>query len=231
MSFFVPDRRPSEEFLDKPDLPADEMGRSLEDLEFVNRFWGNARALEKHLAADLKESARGGTTILDIGAGSGGMSRDLERGLRKRGFSARVVAVDAQWRHLAFGRRESPDGMAAAAADAFALPFADRSVDWIFSTLFFHHLSPEENDSLLREASRVARRGFAILDIRRHWFPLLFIAAVGRFTLKSAVSASDGVASVRQSYTPEEALRIASRASPGAGVERVFPFRLLIHRP
>ena len=139
--------------------------------------------------------------------------------------------MDSRWRHLRFGRRTSGNGLAAATADAFALPFADGSVDWVVSTLFVHHFSPDENVRLLEETMRVARRGFAMLDIRRHRIPLLFVATIGRLRLKSPVSANDGVASVRQSYTPEEASRIAARVASDAGVERVFPFRILIHRP
>jgi hypothetical protein len=95
----------------------------------------------------------------------------------------------------------------------------------------FHHFSPEQNAALLREFARVARRGFAILDLRRHYFPWIFVSVAGRIVFESRVSLFDGQTSVRQAYTPEEARAIAQDAVPGSRVERVFPFRMLISGP
>ena len=232
MSLFVPVRRPSREILDETDLPPEEMALSLTDLELVNSALGSARLLGKRLAAPLVSAGGAPATILDVGAGSAGVARDLARRLAHRGLAARVIATDLQWRHLAVGRaRAGGRRLSAAAADVFSLPFPDRSVDWAISTLLVHHFSPEENVRVLRELARVARRGLFLLDLRRHRLPLLFIALAGRIAFQSRVSAADGAASVRQAYTREEALVFAREALPGARVERIFPFRLLIAHP
>jgi SAM-dependent methyltransferase len=67
----------------------------------------------------------------------------------------------------------------AVAADAFRLPFAGGAFDLAVSTLFFHHFSPEENRDLLCEMQRVARHGIAVLDLRRHRAPALFVSLAG----------------------------------------------------
>jgi SAM-dependent methyltransferase len=141
------------------------------------------------------------------------------------------VAVDLQWRHLAAGRAEHGGGIPSVAANAFALPFADGAADWIVSTLLFHHFSPEENRALLAEVARVARRGFAMLDLRRHLFPWMFVRLAGPLVFESRASIADGPASVLQAYTPEEARAIARGAVPAARVEPVFPYRILITGP
>lgn len=224
----LPHRRPSRELLDDPDLPAEEMARSLEDLNFVNRVWGNGRLLARRLASRLRSSKASHSMILDIGAGTAAVSRELAARLARAGIRASVVPVDLQWRHLAAGRYlHGPERSPAIAADAFALPFPDGSADWIVSTLLFHHFSPAQNIQLLRELSRVAREGFALLDIRRGVFPLLLVSFAGRLAFKSRVSVEDGLASVRQAYTLEEARAVAS-AVPRARVDAVAPFRLLI---
>jgi ubiquinone/menaquinone biosynthesis C-methylase UbiE len=222
-------RRPSRERLDEPDLSEEEMARSLEDLDLVNRLWGNARALAGRIAPRLRSTSPARFTLLDVGAGAATLSRDLARRLARAGAGVSVVALDLNWRHLAAGRTRCRDGRApAVAADAFHLPFPDGSTDWIVSTLFFHHFSPSENVRLLKEFTRVARGGFALLDIRRSLLPLLFVSLVGRVVFKSRVSLEDGLASVRQAYTAEEARRFVSEALPGARVERVFPSRILV---
>ncbi|MGH9317518.1 MAG: methyltransferase domain-containing protein [Thermoanaerobaculia bacterium] len=232
MTLLVPPRRPSREALDDGNLPCEEMCRSLHDLALVNRHWGGSRALERYLLPRLREAGPGSVRLLDVGAGSGDVSRRLARVLRESGFDASVVAVDLQWRHLAAGRRMFPhEPLPCTAADAFRLPFASRSIDWIVSTLLFHHFSPEQNVRFLRELARVARRGFALLDLRRHLFPLLFVRLAGALVFESPVSIQDGVASVGQAYTLAEARAILRQAVPGFRVEKVFPFRLLITSP
>jgi ubiquinone/menaquinone biosynthesis C-methylase UbiE len=231
MSLLVPPRRPSHEILDETDLAPDEMARSLEDLELVNTALGSARLLEGRIADHTRIHGRSGATILDVGAGSASVARELERRLKRQGLTARVIATDLQWRHLAVGRTRGGRELSAVAADAFSLPFPERSVDWVVSTLLVHHFSPEDNERILRELARVARRGVLLLDLQRHRLPLLFISLAGRMAFKSRISVEDGAASIRQAYTREEAQAFVSRAIPGARVERVFPFRLLISHP
>lgn len=227
MSYLVPPRRPCDEILDDPDIPAEEMCRSLEDLALVNRWWGNSRALERFLLGEIRRLRVERPVILDVGAGSGDVSRQLARSLARAGHPARVFAWDLQWRHLVAGRRMAGESLASVAADAFSIPFAEKSVDWIVSTLFFHHFSPAENVRLLDSFARVARHGFALLDLTRHALPLAFISIAG-LLFRTRISLCDGISSVRQAYTPDEARRIAQEAISGAQVARVFPFRYLL---
>lgn len=239
MSLLVPARKPARELLDDVDLPSDEMARSLRDLDLVNASWGGGGALLDHLVRGMRAAPRpvsggvgdGRFVVLDIGAGSGGVSRSIARRLDRERLRAAVVPVDLQWRHLAAGRSTNDARLAALCADAFTLPFADRSADWIVSTLVFHHFSPEQNRRMLAEVARVARRGFAMLDLRRHLFPWIFVSLAGRLVFETPVSLHDGKASVLQAYTPDEAREIAVAAVPGAKVERVFPYRILITGP
>lgn len=228
MSLLVPPRSPSRELLDDPSLPDSEMRVSLEDIDFVHRHWGGSRALVRHLASRLGVLGRP-ASVLDVGAGSASVARRLRSSLPNAAGALRMTALDVQWRHLAAGRTSSaPDSVALVAADAFRLPFPDRAFDFAVSTLFFHHFSPDENRSILAELVRVARAGFAVLDLRRHRIPLAVIALAGRALLRSRVSVLDGVASVRQAYTTEEAQAIARTVAPTARTVRVFPYGLLV---
>jgi len=231
MPLFLRERRPSHELLDDERLPPEEMAASLRDLEHLNRRWGASRALAAHLEPRMLREPRRSYALLDVGAGAGSVARSLTRRLRASGLDARVIAVDLQWRHLAAGHGRGKSAIPALCADAFCLPLAAGAVDWAVSTLFFHHFSPDENVRVLRELARVARRGVAMLDVRRHVVPLLFVAIAGRLTFEADVSVQDGQASVRQAYTPREALEIAARALPGARTQTVFPFRLLVTAP
>lgn len=232
MSLLVPVRRPSEEALDDAALPSEEMARSLRDLALVNRWWGGFGALRRLLERSLRETGLPRSRLLDVGAGSGDVARRLHGRLRRAGVETFAAGVDLQWRHLAAGRRMSRGpGLATAAADTFRLPFPARSFDWVVSTLLFHHFTPEENVDFLRELARVARNGFAVLDLVRHAVPLLFVSLAGRLVFETRISVADGIASVRQAYTRDEAAEIARAAVAGARVVPVFPFRLMIVGP
>jgi SAM-dependent methyltransferase len=229
MSPFVPPRRPSRERLDDPGLPAEEMRRSLADLDLVNRRWGASRALERHIRARAGALGRSSVSVLDVGAGSGEVAWRLASRLREAGLAARIVALDLQWRHLAVGRSTGAAfATSPVAGDALALPFRDGAFDFVVSTLFWHHFSPAENRRLLAEVRRVATLGFAMLDVRRHRLAELFVALAGRAIFRTRVSVDDGVASVRQGYTPDEALAVARDVDPASTAFRVFPFRFLV---
>ena len=229
MSPFVPPRRPSRERLDDPALPYDEVRRSLADLDVVNRRWGASRTLERHLLSRAKALGRGSLRILDVGAGSGDVARRLGLRLREAGLFVRIYALDLQWRHLAIGRAGGDaSGAPPVAGDALRLPFCDGAFDFVVSTLFWHHFSPAQNRSFLSEVRRVATLGFAMLDVRRHRLAELFVALAGRAMFSTRVSVDDGVASVRQGYTPEEALAVARDVDSRSFARRVFPFRILL---
>lgn len=228
MSLLVPPRRPGRELLDDPDLPSEEMRQSLEDIDLVHRRWGGSRALVRHLAPRARALGRP-VSILDVGAGSGAVAWRLQIALNAAGCEAKVAALDVQWRHLAVGRSLCEGARPPAiAADAFRLPFPDLAFDFAVSTLFFHHFSPTENRELLTEFDRVARHGYAVLDLRRHRLPELFVSLAGRAFFRTSISVRDGVASVRQAYTPEEALAVARNVSRGSRARRIFPFRWLL---
>jgi SAM-dependent methyltransferase len=220
MSFWVPDRRPADEILDG-DVPAPEAEASLSDIEWVHRNLGGRLLLARRLLPLLSALACDGgrLSLLDLGCGSGHVGRDLLAAFARRGGSLRAFGLDRKLTHA----RLAPRGRAAA-ADALTLPFADRSVDVVFSTLFLHHFSPSEIATLLGEAGRVARRAVVSFDLTRHRVALVLISVLGPLAFRSRISTLDGQASVRQAYTREEMACLARPVLPGATLAPAGPF-------
>jgi len=92
-----------------------------------------------------------GSTVLDLGAGPGGLTADLAR----RG--ARTVAVDGAPEMLRRARERVPDGAHLVRADACRLPLRDGSVDHAVGMLVLHLL--DDPVPALRDLGRVVRPG------------------------------------------------------------------------
>jgi SAM-dependent methyltransferase len=230
VSFWVPRRRPEPELLDAASVPAGEAEASLADIEWVHhRLGGRAlvrRRLQPHFAAlagrdDVLE-------VLDLGCGSGHVGRDLQTAAAEAGVRVRVFGLDWKASHARLAARGTT-----VVADTFRLPFGDRSVDVVLSTLFLHHFSPGEAATLLAESRRVAESAIVVLDLTRHRLALAVISAVGPFAFRSRLSVADGKTSVRQAYTSDEIAAIAAPVLPGARITMAsrFVWELVWKRP
>jgi ubiquinone/menaquinone biosynthesis C-methylase UbiE len=230
MSFWVPERRPEPELLDADDVPAREAEASLADIEWVHRRLGGRSLVRRRLLPLLATlGAPGiGLSILDLGCGSGHVGRDLVEAAAVQGMRVHLLGIDRKVSHARLASRGST-----VAGDAFRLPFPDRGVSVVLSTLFLHHFSPGEAAALLAESRRVASSAIVVLDLTRHRLALAAIGALGPIAFRSALSVADGKTSVRQAYTPEEIAEIAAPVLPGARVSKAarFVWELVWTRP
>ncbi len=230
MSFWVPRRRPESELLDDDDVPASEAEASLADIEWVHHRLGG-RALVRRRFRPLFAALAGREDefqVLDLGCGSGHVGRDLLAAAAEAGARVRVFGLDRKASHVRLAARGT-----AVVADAFRLPFGDRSVAVVLSTLFLHHFSPPEIEALFLEARRVAASTIVVLDLTRHRLALAVISVVGPVAFRSRLSVADGKTSVRQAYTPDEIAAIAAPVLPDARVTMAsrFVWELVWKRP
>jgi SAM-dependent methyltransferase len=218
VSLFVPPRAPSDEILDGTVAPA-EAEKSLADIEWIHRALGGRAIVRRHLVPLLLSVPSPRPVLLDLGAGSGHVGRGLAGELARRGRELVTVDLDRQLLHA----RLSAQGTSLA-ADALRLPFPDRSVDVVSSTLFLHHFDAASVAALLRESARVARFAVAALDLTRHRVPLAVNALLARFAYRSPITRLDSRASVLQAWTIPELRVLAARALPGTLVRPAGPF-------
>jgi ubiquinone/menaquinone biosynthesis C-methylase UbiE len=203
----------SHELLDEYDAPREDMERSLRDLRFINKYLGGTR-IYRSLVRLFQPAS-----ILDIGTGTSDLLEGVEARTR--------IGLDFKIDHLLYLRDASR--VLRVVGDAHRLPFRDGTVDLVTSAHFFHHFSPAENSSILMESLRVARKGVAVNDTRRHVLPFLFVKLIGALRLVGRITRFDAPASVRQGYTLREARKIAENAGARKwSVVRKAPFRYAI---
>jgi ubiquinone/menaquinone biosynthesis C-methylase UbiE len=198
------------EILDSPDCPPSEIQASLRDLSRINRWFGGVATTRKLIERVASTTGRKHFSVLEVAAGFGEVPKLAAQQLARKGITLEVTHLDRAASHLLPGNRT-------AVADALALPFRDSSFDLVSSSLFAHHLEPEELASFAAEALRVTRHAVLINDLIRH--PLHVARVYAGFPLmRSYVSRVDGVASVRRAYVPEEMRKILASANPnGSG--------------
>ncbi len=190
-------RRSTElEILDRETPPREMMERVVGYLAFVNRWLGGSAAVERHF-----RGVDGPATVLDVAAGGG----DILRSLAQRHPNVRPIALDLSAMMLSFA-----EGVPRVRGDALRLPLADKSVDYVISTHFFHHLPDEAIVLVLREFDRVARRGIVVNDLLRRWRAYFWIRLFTLFA--NPIVQVDGPLSVRRGFTPGEIEALARRA-------------------
>ncbi|PYX88716.1 MAG: hypothetical protein DMG68_07640 [Acidobacteria bacterium] len=203
-------RRPIAELLDTDSGTPEQIAASLSDLQRINRWFGGistARALVERVAERTRSSR---LSLLEIASGAGYVPRTVHERLRKGGIELDVTLLDRSSSHLDHFARS-------VAGDVLALPFRDESFDLVSSTLFIHHLPPEQVVRSVREALRVCRKAVLINDVTRSRLHLWMVYA-GLPLFRSRITWHDAPASVIQAYTSEE-MRAMLEDIPGTRVE------------
>ncbi|HEY3056001.1 MAG TPA: methyltransferase domain-containing protein [Thermoanaerobaculia bacterium] len=209
---FTPPRLDEQELLDEHDAPRADMERSLRDLRRFNRYFGGVAAYRRLLMRFMPVRS-----IVDLGAGTADLLETVPGDVLR-------VAVDFKIDHLLYLRERSRARRVV--GDALRLPFRSNAVDIVTSSHFFHHFDADENSIILREALRVAKRGVAVTDTRRHYAPLLVTRLLAVLRLVGRITQSDAPASIRRGYTLTEARAVVESAGAAeAKVVRLFPFR------
>ena len=202
------------ELLDSDSGTPREVADSLADLRMLNRRFGGVNTMSSLLREVA--AARGISEIdwLDVAGGAGDVATLAGQSLSRLGLIVRPVVMDRATTHMN-GRGRNVCG------DALALPFRDSSFDVVGSSLFAHHLEPEELVRFARESLRVARLALVINDLIRH--PLhLALALAGRPIYRSRITRHDSAASVRRAYTMDEVRGILASAGMTAITTRTF---------
>jgi 2-polyprenyl-3-methyl-5-hydroxy-6-metoxy-1,4-benzoquinol methylase len=229
---WIPERKHLPELLDLPhdSYARDELEGALKDLTLVNHYLGNGRAVLKHLAAMNVETADDGFTVLDVATGTADIPVTIAKWARQAGIRVGITAVDLDPHtiHIARKRSEPYPEITLAVADGFDLPFAKKSFDYVLCSKTVHHFTDEQVLQIIKEVSRVARRGYVIVDLRRSWIAYILIFLLTRLFSRNRLTRSDGPLSVLKSFTPEELAALASRNRTFVSRVSTEPFWLIV---
>ena len=219
------------EHLDKGDYTAPEYEGCIVELQRVNRWLGDARALRNSLLSEIEKQNPRSFSVSDIGAGSGELLQVVADWARKTNREVKLTGVELNARSakaIAERSQTNPE-ITAVRADAFRLPFDDRAFDYVICSLFTHHFTNDDIPKILRELSRVSRRKIFVIDLHRHPLAYFFYTTIGRLFLHNRLIREDGALSILRSFKPHELVKLADQGNlKNVEVTRSFPFRLVL---
>lgn len=215
------------ERLDTGDYTPAEYARWHREMKVIHRVFGEMRALRGPLLQEVAESGAERVTVLDVGAGSGELLRAVRRWLAGRerflvGAELNAKAARAIYRGSARG------DVSAMQCNALKLPFADGSFDYVYCSLFLHHMTDGDAFRLLREMARVAEKRIFVIDLHRSPVAYYFYRVAGRLLLQR-FTREDGALSILRSFKPAELRSLATNAGlRDVTVKRSWAYRLVL---
>lgn len=216
---------PGDELLDHPDADPASVRESLHHIERANRWFGGWWAVRLGLRRICRGLPPGATlTLLDLGTGSGDLPARAVRWAGRHGW--RLVPVGLE-RHRTAARIAHQRGIPSLLATAPGIPVRTGGVDIVLASQFLHHFSPAAVTELCREATRVARRGVVVADLRRSRVALAGFWAGSRLLGFDASTRADGLTSVQRGFSPTSLAARLAAAGVQARIERSPGFRLV----
>lgn len=219
------------EDIDTGNYTPEEYEGCISELQFVNRWMGDAHALKQTLLKDVEQNSLREFSILDVGAGSGELLRVAVAWARETKRTARGVGLELNERsaQAILGESKGFPEIASVRGDALKLPFRDNEFDYVMCSLFTHHFVDEQVVHILREMDRVALRRIFVIDLHRDPVPYFFYTTLGKLVLKNRLLRHDGALSILRSFKAEEMVRLGQAAGlRDVWVEHHFPARLVL---
>jgi len=219
------------EHIDTGNYTAEEYDDCIGELQFVNRWMGDAHSLKATLLREVESQSLKTFSILDVGAGSGELLRVAATWARQTNRQFNGVGLELNERMAESILEESDrfDEISSVRGDALKLPFAEAQFDYVICSLFTHHFLDEQVVLVLREMGRVAKRRIFVIDLHRHPVAYFLYTTLGKIVLHNRLLRHDGALSILRSFKRDELLELAQRAGlRDIRVERHFPYRLVL---
>jgi 2-polyprenyl-3-methyl-5-hydroxy-6-metoxy-1,4-benzoquinol methylase len=217
-----------DELMDDPALDPAEHRLALAGLARVNRLSRSADVLWPPVARLVRRTSDRPVRILDVATGSGDVALSLVRKAARAGVRVEVAGCDVSPTAVRTATEAAGGTASFFVHDVIRDPLPT-GFDVVTCSLFLHHLSEPDAVTVLRRMKDAAARLVLVNDLERCRLGYLAAWVGTRLLSRSRVVRYDGPVSVRQAFTPHEAVELARAAGlTGAAVGRRFPFRFLL---
>lgn len=195
---------------------------ALKELTVINTFLGGNAVSRKGIAALLERiPEHGPVSLLDVGSGGSDLSHSLPADRR----TIAITSLDINFGACQYSKVTYP-GLAVVNGSVLDLPFKERSFDIVHASLFLHHFTETELQTIIVSLYRVSRYGVVINDLRRSLFAYIGIVLLTQLFSRSTMVKNDGPISVRRGFVRKELKQLCSQLSTATcSIRRMWAFR------
>lgn len=227
------------EWMDSPEVDAEEFRACLADLARVNRLTLGYRPTLDFLDRLLASGHPGRPiAIVDVGSGYGDMLREIDAWALRRGVEVSLTGIDVNpWaRVAASAATRSRRQIQWVTADVFAYN-PPGGIDVVVSSLFTHHLPDSSIVRFLAWMEANARLGWFINDLHRHPLPYHLFRGFAKLAGLHHFVQHDGPVSIARAFVPADWRRLLlaggidqDPVEDPVEIEWKLPFRLTVGR-
>ena len=229
MSFLVDTtfRSDATEIMDDFSLEGKMFRDTLDKLETINRTLGGNAVTIGGLKKLIQNQPKDKTiTIVDLGCGHGDILRDIAKFGRKRGYTFKLIGIDANQDAVDYADELSTEypELSFETIDIFSSEFQQVEFDVVLCTLFAHHFKDDELKSLLKGLVSKAKMGIVINDLHRHRLAYYLFKLIGLF-VKNRMVREDGLTSILRAFKRKDLENLSKEINAKASIQWKWAFR------
>ena len=211
-------RSPKPEPIELPDLPEEDLEKSLSFIEMLNHWTGGNEIILNFFEHSARRWATAETiSILEIGCLRGELSRTLTDWFRMRKIGVRIFSIDENPRLIEMARKKSM-GYNEITHDTKSLRDPQflhaQQFDYVISAQALHREKTADAILYLKKMNFLARRGLIISDWTRDIRALTWMTVFSWFVRNDAIQAGAQLA-IKKGFSNKE----IKKMSKEAGVE------------
>lgn len=208
MSFLINTKHRSDaiEIMDDFSINGGILHNTLDTIASINKWLGGNKVTLNGLKKVLNNHPKSKPLIIiDLGCGGGDMLRKVANYGKERGYTFKLIGIDANEDTLMYARHISkhyPE-ISFINCDIFSETFESLEYDVVLTTLFLHHFNENQIIKILSSTQKKAKLGIVVNDLHRNSIAYYLFKLVC-LTLKNKMVTEDGLTSILRGFKREE---------------------------
>ena len=196
----------SKELLDGNNIPAADIRRNMQELDFINTYLGGHKITLDGFRSllDERNNPKPQIHVWEIGCGGGYNLFVIWKWCRKNKIRIKLTGIDINPDCISVAKEKLRDAQAEFIVSDYSLVKFAEKPDVIFSSLFCHHFVEADLVFMLSWMNKNAATGFFINDLQRHPLAYYSIRLLTRLFSSSYLVKNDAPLSVLRGFKAEE---------------------------